>query len=53
MTEQERIAELTLFAEAFLETEAFGWAVTPEVRDRARRVLGIPVVECLAQRDRK
>ncbi len=51
MSEQEmRIAELTLFAKAFLDPEAFGWTVTAEVRNRARRVLGIPATESVPKK---
>jgi hypothetical protein len=35
------------FLESLLSPEQFGWAVTKEVRDRARVLLGMPRVETL------
>ncbi|MCX7206109.1 MAG: hypothetical protein NT086_09040 [Proteobacteria bacterium] len=54
MTEQEkRIAELEHFVKSFLDPDAFGWAVTKEVRDRARWVLRLPAIERPPTQDRK
>lgn len=40
-----RIARLEQLARNLLDPEMFGWAVTGEVRDAARRALGLPPVE--------
>lgn len=38
------------FANSFLDPERLGYAVNPEVRDRARLVLGLPAVEFIGLR---
>lgn len=38
------LEDLIEFVESLLDPEAFGYAVTEEVRDEARRVLGIETV---------
>lgn len=36
---------LVEFAHQFLDPEGYGWAVNAEIRDHARRVLGLEPVE--------
>lgn len=41
----EEMDALVNFAHQFLDPEGYGWAVSAEIRDDARRVLGMEPVE--------
>lgn len=45
IAKQARIDELERFVDSMLNPEEFGFAVTAEVRDRARQLKGRPMVE--------
>ena len=45
IAQKARIRELELFMKKLLHPEVYGFAVTPEVRDEARVLLGIPKCE--------
>ena len=45
MTEESSNKELVAFIRSLLDPESFGFAVSKEVRDEARHVLGMPRVE--------
>lgn len=45
IAKQARIRELELFMKKLLHPEVYGFAVTAEVRDEARVLLGIPKCE--------
>lgn len=47
----QRIAELEGFLSDLLSPEQYGYAVTAEVRDRARMLLGIKPVETTKQKE--